>query len=82
MTELRCAPYTLPAADIGPENPLPNFRAPQHDAQIDPAAHNIPPEDCDGLGLATGFRVLPWRMQDGYSRRRQVRDLPSLVHSP
>ncbi|HQK92437.1 MAG TPA: DUF5107 domain-containing protein [Armatimonadota bacterium] len=79
MTELRFEPYTIPAADIGPENPLPNFRSPQHDGKIDPAAHNIPPEDTDGLGLATGHRVLPWRMQDGYTRRRELRDLPSLV---
>ena len=79
MTELRFAPYRLPAAEIGPENPLPRFRSPQHDSRIDPAAHNIPPEDYDGLGWATGFRVLPWRMQDGYSRRREVRDLPCFV---
>lgn len=79
MTELRSEPYALPAAEIGPENPLPNFRSPQHDSKIDPAAHNIPPEDVDGLGYATGFRVLPWRMQDGYSRRREVRELPSFV---
>ena len=79
MTELRSEPYALPAAEIGPENPLPNFRSPQHDSKIDPAAHNIPPEDVEGLGYATGFRVLPWRMQDGYSRRREVRELPSFV---
>jgi hypothetical protein len=79
MTVLRFEPYTIPAAEIGPENPLPNFRSSQYDGQIDPAAHNIPPEDTDGLGLATGFRVLPWRIQDGYSRRREPRDLPSFV---
>jgi hypothetical protein len=79
MTELRAEPYILPAAEVGPENPLPNFRAPQYDSQIDPSAHSIPEEDCVGLGLATGFRVLPWRMQDGYTRERTVRELPSLV---
>jgi hypothetical protein len=79
MTALRSVPYTLPAADVGPENPLPRFRSPQADSIIDPAPHNIPPEDCDGLGYATGSRVLPWRIQDGYSRRREVRDLPSFV---
>jgi len=79
MTELRFAPYTLPAAEVGPENPLPAFRSPDVNSVIDPATRNIPPEDRDGLGYATGFRVLPWRMQDGYSRRRAVRDLPSFV---
>ncbi len=79
MTELRSEPYRILAAEIGPENPLPSFRSAHYDAQIDAAANNIPAEDTDGLGLATGFRVLPWRVQDGYSRRREVRELPSFV---
>ncbi len=79
MTELRTEPYILPAAEVGPENPLPVFRAPEHDWQVDPAAHNIPDEDLPGLGIATGRRVLPHRMQDGYTRRRRPRALVSLV---
>ena len=79
MTELRCEPYVLPAAEIGPENPLPNFRAPQYDNPLDYTAHTIPEEDRPGLGCATGFRVLPHRMQDGYSRQRRERALASIV---
>jgi len=79
MTELRHEPYRIPAAEIGPENPLPSFRAAQYDAVIDAEANGIPPEDTEGLGVATGYRVLPWRMQDGYSRAKEMRDLPSFV---
>jgi len=79
MTELRVEPYVIPAAEIGPENPLPVFRAPQHDAHIDYSAHSIPEEDRLGLGCATGYRVLPYRRQDGYTRQRVPRALTSVV---
>ncbi|MHB8995328.1 MAG: DUF5107 domain-containing protein [Armatimonadota bacterium] len=79
MTELRVEPYLIPAAEIGPENPLPVFRAPQHDTTVDYSAHNIPEEDRLGLGCGTGRRVLPYRMQDGYTRQRSPRAFISLV---
>jgi len=79
MTELRLEPYVLPAADVGPENPLPVFRAPQYDGKIDAEAHHIPESDLVGLGCATGHRVLPHRMQDGYTRKRTVCELRSIV---
>ena len=79
MTELRCEPYVLPAADLGPENPLPAFRAPQYDSPVDYTTHTIPEEDRAGLGCATGYRVLPHRMQDGYTRQRHPRALASVV---
>jgi hypothetical protein len=79
MTELRVEPYVVPAADLGPENPLPVFRAPNDDWEPDYTAHNIPEEDRVGLGWATGYRVLPFRMQDGYSRLRRERALASIV---
>jgi tetratricopeptide (TPR) repeat protein len=79
MVELRTEAYVLPAAEVGPENPLPVFRAPDRDWQVDPSAHNIPDEDLPGLGIATGRRILPHRMQDGYTRQRRPRALASLV---
>ena len=79
MTQLLSEPYLIPAAEIGPENPLPVFRSPHCDSEIDHEAHNIPEEDRIGLGCATGNRVLPFRMQDGYTRVRTPRELPSLV---
>ena len=79
MTELRMESCVLPAADLGPENPLPVFRASKDDRQVDYSTHSIPEEDRPGLGCATGHRVLPYRMQDGYSRRRRQRALASVV---
>jgi len=78
MTELRIEPYELPAAPLGEENPLPVFRGQQDDSSFSVTA-SVPPEDRQYLGWRTEFRVLPYRMQDGYSRNRQVRRFVSLV---
>lgn len=71
MTELRTEPYTLPGARLGEENPLPFFR--------DPAVHQkikiiepFPPEKQAHLGWETAFRVLPYRMQDQYTREKEA----------
>ena len=68
MTELRIEPYQIPAADLGPENPLPVFRGPDEDGGqgVD---DSVPPEDRRYMGWRTAFRVLPYRMQDNYNRK-------------
>ena len=78
MTELRIEPYTLPAADLGPENPLPVFRSPQVDNGV-LCDESVPAEDRRYLGWQTNFRVLPYRMQDGYSRTKRPRDFRAAV---
>ncbi len=78
MTQLRMDTYTLPAADIGSENPLPMFRGTEDYSAIalDP---NVPEEDRRFMGWQTGWRVLPHRLQDDYSRRRAVRGLDCII---
>ena len=78
MTDLQLSRYELPAADIGPENPLPIFRGEKDDAdlEIDPS---VPQQYRRYFGWRTAFRVLPYRMQDGYSREKSVRAFPSVV---
>jgi len=79
VTELRVEPYVVPAADLGPENPLPMFRTVNPDSAIDFEANNIPEEDRPGLGWQTGRRVLPYRIQDGYNREKRPRAFVSAV---
>lgn len=62
----------MPAAAIGPENPLPLFRS----ADPSPVIHahdSIPPEDREHLGWETAFRVLPHKMQDAYQHEMRPR---------
>lgn len=79
MTNLRVEPFILPAANLGLENPLPVFRDPNIGHPVDFEANHIPPEDREGLGWATGSRVLPYRIQDGYDRAREPREFLSVV---
>jgi hypothetical protein len=78
MTTLSITSLTLPAALLGPENPLPIFRDPQTDRMI-PTAGSLPPEKLRLLGSETGFRVLPYRMQDDYTRQRSPHAFHALV---
>jgi len=79
MTVLRTEPYVIPAADLGPENPLPAFRSQNSDREMGSKVDAIPEEDRPGLGWATGFRVLPYRLQDGFNRHRTPRAFFSVV---
>ncbi len=69
MTNLRIEPLTIPSALLGEENPLPYFRDEQTDQPFN-AHDSIPLSERELAGWQTGFRVLPYRMQDNYTRER------------
>jgi hypothetical protein len=72
MTELRVDDYTIPAADLGPENPLPVYRATDENGGANVDA-SVPEEDRRYMGWRTAYRVLPCRMQDRYTREKRPR---------
>ena len=78
MTELRLETYTIPAADLGPENPLPVFRGRSEHARI-AVDDTVPEPERRWLGQWTQPLVLPHRMQDSYNRARKPRDFSSIV---
>jgi hypothetical protein len=74
MSELRIESWPMPAADLGPENPLPALRSGRDihvGMQADP---DIPEEMLRNMAYGRVPSVLPYTMQDGYTRRRQRRD--------
>lgn len=78
MTELRIENWAIPGARLGEENPLPIFRDPARDLQV--RTHpSLPAEKREWLGWEAAFRVLPYRMQDGYSRRREPLNFRAVV---
>ncbi len=78
MTTLKIKNIILPAAELGPENPLPYFRHPDPDSKFT-IDESVPPEDSRYMGWATSFRVLPHRMQDSYGRKLRDREFVSIV---
>ncbi|MGW1259457.1 DUF5107 domain-containing protein [Streptomyces sp. NPDC002513] len=80
VTTIRRDTVTLPAAGLGPDNPLPPLRT------LD-ETHRIEDRDRDGLprdmarqiGYEPLRSLLPVRVRDGYARRRAPRDLDTLV---
>jgi len=78
MTELTLQTLVLPGAEIGPENPLPFFRDPIENLPVS-ALESLPEAKRAHLGWQTGFRVLPYRMQDGYTRERAPQTFRALV---
>ena len=71
MTELRIESLYIPGARLERENPLPFFRDKAVDLSVDMLA-NVPPEKRKYFGWQAGFRVLPYRMQDRYTRQRKM----------
>jgi hypothetical protein len=78
MTRLSLEPLVIPGARLGEENPLPYFRARAAHQDV-PADATLPEDKRHRLGWETGFRVLPYRMQDQYTRRRDPLTFRSIV---
>lgn len=78
MSGLRVETYPWLAAPLGGENPQPIFRDPIANMSV-VALESLPPDKRWGLGTACGRRVLPYRLQDRYARRRQPHDFRAVV---
>jgi len=72
MSDLRLENWRLPAAPLGSENPLPRFDAPSHQPVL-----SGKPEGEAEAGYLPDY--LPYPVQDGYSRQRQLTDLKVAV---
>lgn len=79
MSELRLENWTLPAANLGPENPLPPIAAVRDlhaEMKVDAS---VPVEDREHLGWGAPPGLLPYRLQDSYDRSRTPREFQVVV---
>lgn len=77
-TSLRVEPFEWLAASLGEENPQPIFRDPKPDLPV--VTHESLPRDvAERMGVGCGRRVLPYRMQDRYDRKRELRSFKGIV---
>ena len=74
MSELRIETLTIPAADLGPENPLPPFKSGRDlHARSEPIP-GVSDEMRRNMAYGHVPNVLPYTMQDGYTRDLRPRD--------
>ncbi|MBN1287079.1 MAG: DUF5107 domain-containing protein [Anaerolineae bacterium] len=73
MSELRIETWSMPAADLGPENPLPPLR-PYRELHTVEGAPGIPGEMLRNMAYGHVPNILPYAMQDGYTRDLRPRD--------
>ncbi|MFJ6935017.1 DUF5107 domain-containing protein [Streptomyces sp. NPDC101132] len=79
-TTVRRAVLTLPAAPLGPENPLPALRTLDEAHVLDERARDgLPREMARQIGYAPLRGVLPARILDGYGRERSEREFEAVV---
>ncbi len=78
MTTLSVDSYELQAADLGPENPLPRFRQTERSYILN-LDDTVPQDVVQSMKYGDLWRVLPYRMQDGFNRVRRQSRFASVV---
>lgn len=82
-TSVRRAVLTLPAAPLGPENPLPALRPLDETHSLDQyderAKRGLPRDMARQIGYEPLRTLLPVRILDGYGRDREPTDLDAIV---
>ena len=73
MSELRITNWLMPAADLGPENPLPPIRPAKDVHAVEPIP-GMPEEMAESFAYGHPASILPYPLQDRYTRARHPRD--------
>ncbi|MFI7406144.1 DUF5107 domain-containing protein [Streptomyces sp. NPDC049541] len=80
VTSIRREVLTLPAAELGPDNPLPPLRLLHEVHRIeDRDRDELPREMARQVGYGPLRSLLPVRVRDGYGRVREPREFDTLV---
>lgn len=79
MTSLSFEKYYLPAASLGEDSTLPDIHVNNYiRARID-VSEKVSGEDAKYVGKGTISTLIPYSIQDGYSREREVRGLDAAI---
>ena len=79
MSKCYTAPYIMPSADLGKENPLPDIKNVSYiHAKIE-TTDAVPAEFKKYINKGMISTMLPYRQQDGYNRERKNRTFNSVV---
>lgn len=78
MTDICVTTMNIYGATLEGENPLPFFRDRKHDRDIN-YIEPFPENKKNKFGEETGFRILPYRFQDRYGRKRMPLNFKKIV---
>lgn len=79
MSKCYVETYPIPSADLGPENPMPDIKNISYiHAGID-IAPKVPEEDRTHIGDGMIPTLLPYRIQDGYTRELKERNFNAVI---
>lgn len=79
MTKCYQAPYVMPAAEMGKENPLPDIKNVRYiHAKIE-TTEAVPAEDRKYISKGMNNTLLPYTRQDGYNRQRTEKSFNAVV---
>ncbi len=78
MANIRTGCFEAMAALPKRGTPLPRFRDPEHDLQVEADA-DVPERYTRLMGMDCGSRVLPYTMLDRYDRNRRPTKLPTII---
>ena len=83
MSTLTTTTYTMPAASLGRENPLPDLKsvADAH-AKIEIDETTVNREEARYMGWGRVNTILPYTIQDGYDRTRRDHAFKAFVLEP
>jgi tetratricopeptide (TPR) repeat protein len=79
VTQLYFTDIEMPGAELGGENPLPDFGRLAHIAQEAGADASLSEEERRYVGYGRIKHILPYRLQDGYDRVKILRRYPCAV---
>ncbi|MEU6357148.1 DUF5107 domain-containing protein, partial [Streptomyces sp. NPDC047072] len=80
VTTIRRDVLTLPAAQLGPDNPLPPLRLLHEVHRIEERdRHDLPRDMARQAGYGPLTSLLPLRIRDGYDRAREPREIETIV---
>lgn len=79
MTKLYYTTQVMPGADIGKENPLPDFGDVKNGPVATTVEASLTKEESKFVDYGQVANILPYRMQDGYDRDKKVREYPCAV---
>jgi tetratricopeptide (TPR) repeat protein len=77
MTSIRKTEYEIPTATLQSENPLPIFRDREKDRPSQNDETLTEAESCR-MGWESGYRVLPYRLQDDFTRNREKQKITAI----